>query len=486
MQQDSRPPNPPLTARIGQACYSYRCFKGDAVPLARCGRCRRVAYCSPECQKVRESIVVPPLCTDTTYQLDWNQHKPMCKTLNAIENSNLTVAAPLFFTIPSRPTTDVKRLHDLTEDHIAFVKGLCERSLNRPLTMAEGNLLSYEPRFMVCTRTDQLIHMEAAINGRRAECNLSFCCSSEHWKAAHALHHAPCEDAHDGPLSQCEMNLEVRAHLKFENILTQARGYHQTIICVPERVKKAWISLAGLSWESEFGDEMRKSFGVPPFRPIAPWIRAASDALTMAMTILYGLEKLNGDDAWTRKHTLTVHIIGANLLHTACAMVFEETLHCLPNVNTLKMVLCGPEMPQSIISVDCKTCSACTRLGRKHIHEHAGDMYHNFVQKKGSEFERPDLCIAFDSAAHPWPETFQLLVDRRIPTLFTAYNREEAEIEATLLRAAGATLHPALGPSKNPWGSMNPIPPAHRRLLYRERMACGWFQVKLRVPVNSN
>ncbi|KAJ7793353.1 hypothetical protein B0H14DRAFT_2533583 [Mycena olivaceomarginata] len=463
MQQDSRPPNPPLTARIGQACYNYRCFKGDAVPLARCGRCRRVAYCSPECQK-----------------LDWNQHKPMCKTLSAIENSNPNVAAPFFFTIPSRPTTDVKRLHDLTEDHIAFVKGLCERSLNRPLTIAEGSLLGYEPRCMVCTRTDQLIRMEAAINGTTcgglipcSQCNLSFCCSSEHWKAAHALHHAPCEDARDGPLSQCEMNLEVRAHLKFENMLAQARGYHRTIIWAPERVKKARISLAGLSWESEFGDEMRKSFGVPPFRPIAPWIRAASDALTMAMTILYGLEKLNGDDAWTKKHTLTVHIIGANFLHTACAMVFEEILHCLPNVNTLKMILCGPEMPQSIISVDCKTCSACTRLGRKRIHEHAADTYHNFVQKKGSEFERPDLCIAFDSAAHPWPETFQLLVDRRIPTLFTAYDREEAEIEATLLRAAGAALHPGLGPSKNPWGSMNPIPAAHRQ--YGFYTASGWL-----------
>jgi hypothetical protein len=45
--------------------------------------------------------------------------------------------------------------------------------------------------------------------------------------------------------------------------------------------------------------------------------------------------------------------------------------------------------------------------------------YHNFVKKKGSDFERPDLCIAFNSLAHPWPDTFQLLVDRRIPTLFT-------------------------------------------------------------------
>ncbi|KAJ7876611.1 hypothetical protein B0H13DRAFT_2548469 [Mycena leptocephala] len=88
---------------------------------------------------------------------------------------------------------------------------------------------------------------------------------------------------------------------------------------------------------------------------------------------------------------------------------------------------------------------------------------------------REDVAIEspFDSAAHPWLETFQLLVDRRIPTLFTAYDREEAEIEATLWRAAGATLHPALGPSKNPWGSMNPIPAAHRQ--YGFYTASGWL-----------
>ncbi|KAJ7717515.1 hypothetical protein B0H14DRAFT_3011849 [Mycena olivaceomarginata] len=284
--------------------------------------------------------------------------------------------------------------------------------------MAEGNLLGYEPRCMVWynplfpgTRTDQLIRMETAING--TTCG----------EAAHALHHAPCEDARDGPLSQCEMNLEVRADLKFENMLA-----HST---------------------REFGDEMRKSFGVPPFRPIAPWIRAASDALTMAMTILYGLEKLNGDDAWTRKCTLTVHVSRLCFLFMWCFPILND--------QRSSMVLCGPEMPQSIISVDCKTCSVSPEV----VTQLVLSTYHNFVQKKGSDFERPDLCIAFNSAAHP------------IPTLFTAYDREEAEIEATLLRAAGATLHSALGPSKNPWGSMNPIPAAHRQ--YGFYTASGWL-----------
>jgi splicing suppressor protein 51 len=177
------------------------------------------------------------------------------------------------------------------------------------------SLTSNDPALSRSRRTDRLMRMEAAMNGTTSgglipcpQCNLSFCCSPAHWEAARALHHAPCDDACDGLLSQCEMSRERRAHLKFETLLAKARGYHWNIFWVPERVKTAWILLAGLSWESEFGDEMRRSFGVPAWRPITPWIRAASDTLTMAMTILYGLEKLNDDDAWTRKHTLTVHV----------------------------------------------------------------------------------------------------------------------------------------------------------------------------------
>lgn len=167
------------------------------------------------------------------------------------------------------------------------------------------------------TRTDQLIRMEAAKNGTTSDkpkqlvpcpqCNLSFCCSPAHWEAARALHHGPCEDAHDG-LSHCEMNREVRADVKFEEVMASAHDPSGQFMWAPERLKPVWASLTGMSWEGEFGDLMRQSVGVPASRPMGPWIRAASDNLTMAMTILYGLEKLNDDDAWTRKHTLTVHV----------------------------------------------------------------------------------------------------------------------------------------------------------------------------------
>ncbi|KAF8881412.1 hypothetical protein CPB84DRAFT_1851600 [Gymnopilus junonius] len=43
---------------------------------------------------------------------------------------------------------------------------------------------------------------------------------------------------------------------------------------------------------------------------------------------------------------------------------------------------------------------------------------------------------------------------RKIPSVFTAYTREEAEVEAVLLSGVGIELHPALRPGPNPWGTM--------------------------------
>ncbi|KAJ7349971.1 hypothetical protein DFH08DRAFT_807295 [Mycena albidolilacea] len=163
------------------------------------------------------------------------------------------------------------------------------------------------------------------------------------------------------------------------------------------------------------------------------------------MTILYALEKLNDNDEWTRMHTLTIH--------TCQDATWNEW-----SFSTLKfaLIFClvSPQVSTKLHG------SECQQLGRKRIHENAPYTYHGFVQKKGSDFEKPDLCIAFNSGAsqasmHTWPATFQLLVERKIPSLFTSLNREEAELEAALLRAAGAILHPGLGPVKNPWGSIN-------------------------------
>ncbi|KAJ7183475.1 hypothetical protein C8R46DRAFT_1308118 [Mycena filopes] len=470
---------PPLPARLGLACY--KCFKeGDGL-LSRCGGCRRISYCSPECQKA-----------------DWRNHKPICKALSSIEKNNPMALATSFSTLPSEPTTDLNVLHNITKAHASTLLTYCQLSFGRPPDVFERNLIRWEPRCMVCTRTDQLIRMEAATkNGGTTspekptqqlipcpQCELSFCCSPAHWEVARALHHGPCEDAHDG-LSQCEMNRDVRADIQFEEVIAPALERAGGFLFAPERLKASWVSLAGMSWEGELRDELRRYFGylgaVSPEPRMSPWVNAASELLSIPMSILYALENLNDDDAWTKKNTLNIHILGAARPEVVAGALFEEILHRLPEVKTLKLLLCGPEMqtdPEMRSDRTAETCPECTKLGRKRVHEHITDTYHGYVKKQGTKFQPPDLAIAFNSGAsqesrHTWPPTFKILLERKIPSVFTAHNREEAEGEAALLRKAGVTLLPALGPVKNPWGSIKVMPEPDK--IYGFCAVNGWL-----------
>ncbi|KAJ7484957.1 hypothetical protein B0H11DRAFT_1862310 [Mycena galericulata] len=458
----------PFPARMGLACH--KCGKEMDVQLSRCGGCRRIAYCSLECQKA-----------------DWKAHKHMCKALSSLEKNSL-VAWTAVSLLPEEPMTDVAKLRELIEQQMAIFLSVLQRS--SPLAIEQHSWFECEPRCMVCTRTDMIMRMEAVTNGTTlddttrlipcTECKTSFCCSPAHWEAAHELHRGPSDDLRDG-LSQCHMNKLVRAQIMFETSIPSIFGRDRQLLWISKRVKPVWASLKNSTWNSELEDEIRKSFRIPAPSPATFLITAASDILSMAMTILYGLEQLNDDDGWTRKHTLTVHILGATFRESSCLCVFEEIMHRLPKVKSLKLVLCGPDV-QEHVSGSREICADCTALDRSYvvqyatesvlpasidplifIYIHFASTYHDFVQKQGSKFENPNLCVGFQSGAssmpqYPWPTTFKLLVKRKIPSLFTGYCREEAEGDATMLRATGATLHPALGPALNPWGSMNALP----------------------------
>jgi splicing suppressor protein 51 len=111
-------------------------------------------------------------------------------------------------------------------------------------------------------------------------------------------------------LSQCQLNRGAREHFKFEALIAEQLDPSKQLIWAPERTKSAWHSLTGLTWEGELDDPLRGSLAkdIPAAHPITPWIRSASDTLSRPMTILYALEKLNDDDGWTRKETLTIHV----------------------------------------------------------------------------------------------------------------------------------------------------------------------------------
>ena len=138
-----------------------------------------------------------------------------------------------------------------------------------------------------------------------SDCKLAFYCSDAHWEAIKHFHAGePCIDGHDG-LTQCQVNQEIRADISFANFMAGAKAGN--FKWAPERVKSSWTSLNGIGWEEEFGQELAEFFSIP-ITSIGPWIRGASEALSLPMSILWALENLNEDDAWTRQDTLVVHV----------------------------------------------------------------------------------------------------------------------------------------------------------------------------------
>nr|GAT60082.1 predicted protein [Mycena chlorophos] len=297
--------------------------------------------------------------------LDWKTHKAFCKAIKSVEKEPM-VTMGLLFSLADAPTTDLNALHNMVEAHASNIQGAVQRSLKRELTIPERNLVGWEPRCMGCTRTDQLIRIEFATKSKASggastsaqatkprqltpcpECNVSFCCSQEHWVAARALHHAPCPDSpgqQEDMLSQCEINRLARGDAMLEAALAESHDNSGIFRWAPARIKQKWESVvvnesrgkekgSRTRWEEEIAEEMRSSVNVPSERPMGPWVRMASDALAMPMTILWGLEVLNGSNKdWTKKHTLTVHLLGATTTELVAGMIFEEILHRLPEI----------------------------------------------------------------------------------------------------------------------------------------------------------
>ncbi|KAJ7849233.1 hypothetical protein B0H14DRAFT_3138027 [Mycena olivaceomarginata] len=220
---------------------------------------------------------------------------------------------------------------------------------------------------------------------------------------------------------------EIEAHTKFEAAHPSSRRLKWS----QPRVQDAWTSVAGFSWEGEFNAGMRQT--ILASSPVVPWIRAVSDDLSMIMTILYSLEKLNGGHS-SSSLTMFFHdperrqIIGAAGPEVNRATIpwgLREILHRLPEVKHLKTWRKGS------LTVKCADIT--------------GNMASNFQ----------DSCREED------------------PNFVYLVYREEAEGEAVLLRACGVILHPELGPAKNSWGSLSVR--AGTATVYGFQAESGWL-----------
>lgn len=166
-------------------------------------------------------------------------------------------------------------------------------------------------------RSDRVLRMEAEKSKDTSArvtltpcgaCKMAFYCCQSHWDAV--IHHhvrCACEDGYD-ELTDCEMNQEIQQNVTFANMMANASPMGpMEFFWAPDRIKPSWESLKNRSWDSEYANSIMEAFNLPA-AVIGPFVRGASIALSMPMTILHALECLNSDDQWTRKATLTIHV----------------------------------------------------------------------------------------------------------------------------------------------------------------------------------
>ena len=183
--------------------------------------------------------------------------------------------------------------------------------------------------------------------------------------------------------------------------------------------------------------------------------------LSMALTILAALEDSISD--LSTRQSLSIFLIGAKAMEQESLWVFEELLHLLPTLQTLKLMLIGPG--SRVISPDgngnvleFENCPSCTSLRRRRFGGMYGGLYHNYA--KTSYYQKPDLAVLFhsgraESKVESWAPTTRFLVDSGTLTLCTTWTKWEAQEEEVELDQLGVRF--IIRPEENKWRSLVPI-----------------------------
>ncbi|TFK27249.1 hypothetical protein FA15DRAFT_586636 [Coprinopsis marcescibilis] len=462
---------PPIPSNLGQACYKCYAEESHKVALSTCGNCKRIAYCSTGCQKN-----------------DWRAHMPVCNALKALECSEnsfqmamLSGGIILAGANPGLRKDFIKRL--VLVDISDFEACLLQEGST--LGSLERGLFLWEPRCTVCGITDRMIrvlqrsssptasdHQPTSFLYPCSTCKTTFFCSPTHELLGTPSHTQHKQSSGCSTFTQCQLNQRLRESIRLKHALATLALADVNIVWVPDRVKQEWTSLRGRNWEDEFLEDAKEAISVliPATRdmphPVNAFLRAASEALSVPMTILWALEVMNGKKVeWRRKDTLRIHIIDASEMEFQAGRLMEEILHRLPEIRAVEFTLFGQgvadvktEGPHSA-ATNLPFFRDCRRRGRQVIRIYSSECYPEFVQRIGPTLLRPDLATVFNSDSglgnvRGWRKTMKLLAKMRVPFAFTAYTQEQAKIDAKEFKKAGGKLCKELQPRVNPWGSL--------------------------------
>ncbi|KAH9481764.1 hypothetical protein JR316_0006291 [Psilocybe cubensis] len=302
---------------------------------------------------------------------------------------------------------------------------------------------------------------------RCPDCSLTFSCSEQHWDLVKTAHRQkPCRDSWSKQ-SQCAMDVICAADYNMGHSMTTVAESVAPLDWSPEHIQPSWVSLRNTNWHkllySDLKSDMATNYGLRMSdAQLMPILRGATENLSMSMTILWALELLNTDTSWTKKSALNIHILGVTIAELV-AIDMEELLHRLPDVKLVNAIHCAPsgQADDLLKGQHFEPCDECQKRRRALHLEFQAKSYKTYFADSGSSFVKADLVVAFDPKCYKdnidtWQETLGVLIEQKIPTVFTSYNYDDAVANAKFLEDVGAKLHPEFRLKKNPWASQVP------------------------------
>jgi hypothetical protein len=180
---------------------------------------------------------------------------------------------------------------------------------------------------------------------------------------------------------------------------------------------------------------------------VGPRRRLLTDLATRSLTLARALADLDLPARAARSGVVSIHVMAAAEREREVPTALWATLGRLFPGTRFELALVGPDLDDSLVSdPDPGTADpALTLRARTGLYRRA----------LWSELGRPDLVVGYHCGLHLYPSWKATILELRgsgVPFVLTSYRSWEAEAEARLLTAVGATR--LLGPAPNPFASL--------------------------------
>ncbi|CAG8502346.1 16094_t:CDS:1 [Acaulospora colombiana] len=412
----------------GTACSNCRKTSAEVGinSLLRCTRCRMSVYCSKECQKK-----------------DFSFHKQFCA---AIEELHRLEEA--WYSCNDKESEWSKR-------NIYHMQLLSE-ALDRELTNYERNAWLHQPKCHVCFRTSRDLQNYSPLIPC-SECKVAFCCSPEHWKQYRPKHQSLCQTYQ--LMVNCERIRFVSDYIDSTPLslitirIDRYQDTSETLWAPEEWDESAIYPPLPKDWNGYF--KWRKN---SQFIHLDALCGVITNNLSLPLTILSALERFYIRSKLRSLEDLIIHIIGASQYEILALMTFEEIMHVLPNIKTLRIIFVGLELPMKNPGMTLQCCPRCANSDRKRICAFYPMPYHEYGSS--SDYTIPHISVGFNTGLYEddtelWKPTIEFLLEKELPCVFTSYSKEEATQDLKILKSWGAKI--LVGAKENKWRSTMPL-----------------------------